>query len=174
MQLDSNITQKVVCLFVHVNFLNNNNNNNNYYYYYIIALFSIPCSKNKYVIPGKINLWGKKGKLSHYDKKSQEIIPDVMASLRLTSTSPKRVQISGTTLTQRRRSCYSVALLVIDNPADTDRVSYEARKLVQNTLQHLHIKRVATYCAQVGCTVYEVSLQATSTSPSIEVQCVAL
>ena len=76
---------------------------------YPAHLFYIPCSK-KYVILGKITLRRKKAKLSHYDKNSQEIIPDVMTSLRLTSTSPKRVQISGTTLTPHRSSCCSVAL----------------------------------------------------------------
>jgi hypothetical protein len=60
-----------------------------------------------------------------------------------------------------------------NNPVDTDRVSYEARKQMQNSLQHLHVKRVATYCAQVGCTVYEISPQATSTTPYVDVLSVA-
>jgi len=72
---------------------------------YRAHLFSIPCLKKK-VILGKINLWRKNVKLSHYDK----IIRDVMPSLRLTSTSPKHVQISATTLTPHRSSCCSVAL----------------------------------------------------------------
>ena len=131
---------------------------------------------NKYVIPGKLTYGGRK--INYFimtkKKKSQEIIPDVMMSLRPQSTIPKRFQISCTTLTPHRFPRCNVALLVIDKPVDTDRVSCEVRKQMQNSLQHLHVKRVATYCAHVGCRVYEISLQATSTTPSVDVQSVAL
>jgi hypothetical protein len=79
---------------------------------YSTVLFPIPRSKTQYVIQGKINL-EEEGKQITSQQKSKEIIPDGMTSLRITSTSPKRVRTAGTTLKPRRTSRCGVALLVM-------------------------------------------------------------
>ena len=81
-------------------------------------------------------------------QKSQGITPDVMKSLRIKSTSPKSVHISGPTLKPHPVPHAAASHCPWQTPQLIVAACLtKSEKLSQNTLQHLHVEQVSTHRA---------------------------